>query len=367
MFVPCIPTTRHTTVINKTIVYSDTVLSLKDLGSNLCVTSINGVSEHELEKCLKIIFESNQDVIFNTIQYSKNDKKVYFYTNRAISTSAYKDSKFREYKPITTKTEILEEVKDVLTTPKNKDKECISLYDVIMLNRKLNADYDNVEKKYNQQINSLIKNRFSSSSSVCIHKFDHKNNLLHISFKRYSGNDYDDIYFTKENGDLYVVKSKSCWTSEVFETLSSTLSKMYDDYMLYGVYKDHDRAKNDINAVNSNFLVDISSYGVDIHVKDPKNKYKNEFKLFAASYTNDFSCECNSNTVIEAIKGNEFEIFKNIFVNISDCPIWMQGLLHIKREEQIKEYEKIENARIEKENRKQKRLELVRKIFPFAQ
>lgn len=71
----------NATVVNKTIVYSDTVLPLKDLGSNLKVSTISDVGEYSLERCLKIIFESNPNVVFNTIQYSKNDNKVYFYTN----------------------------------------------------------------------------------------------------------------------------------------------------------------------------------------------------------------------------------------------------------------------------------------------
>ena len=45
MYVPVVPFVPHTTVINKTIVYSDTVLTLKDTGNNLKVTSIENVSE----------------------------------------------------------------------------------------------------------------------------------------------------------------------------------------------------------------------------------------------------------------------------------------------------------------------------------
>ena len=133
MFVPIVPFVPHTTVINKTIVYSDTVLPLKDTGNNLKVTSISDVSEISLESCLKTIFESNPNVIFNTIQYSKNDKKVYFYTNQDITTKAYEESKFTNYKPITSRTEILEEVKNVLLTQNIKDNDCISLYDVLTL------------------------------------------------------------------------------------------------------------------------------------------------------------------------------------------------------------------------------------------
>lgn len=94
MFVP------HRTVINKTIVYSDTVLPLKDKSNNLKVTTISNVEEYSLESCLKTIFESNPNVVFNTIQYSKKDKTVYFYTNQDVTTKTYEESKLSniEYK-----------------------------------------------------------------------------------------------------------------------------------------------------------------------------------------------------------------------------------------------------------------------------
>ena len=68
MFVPCIPTVPRTTIINKTIVYCDTVLSLNDLGENLQVTTVKNVEESEFERCLKTIFNNNPDTTFNTIQ-----------------------------------------------------------------------------------------------------------------------------------------------------------------------------------------------------------------------------------------------------------------------------------------------------------
>ena len=78
MLIPIVPVVPHTTVINKTIEYSDTVLPLNDSGKDLQVNSISNVSEYSLEECLKKIFESNPDIIFNTIQYSRKDNKVYF-------------------------------------------------------------------------------------------------------------------------------------------------------------------------------------------------------------------------------------------------------------------------------------------------
>lgn len=90
MFVPIVRSASHTTVVNKTIAYSDTVLSLKDKGSNLKVTNIKNVSESSLENCLKTNLKSNPNVVFNTIRYSTNDKTVYFYTNQEITIKEFK-------------------------------------------------------------------------------------------------------------------------------------------------------------------------------------------------------------------------------------------------------------------------------------
>lgn len=89
MFVPIIPVLPNTNIVNRNIVYNDTVLSIKELGENIKVSTISDVSEFSLEKCLKIIFESNPDVVFNTIQYSRKNKKVYFYTNKDISINKW--------------------------------------------------------------------------------------------------------------------------------------------------------------------------------------------------------------------------------------------------------------------------------------
>lgn len=374
--VPVVPHTTHTTVVNKTIVYSDTVLPVKDLGNNLKVSTISDVSEYSLERCLQIIFESNPNVVFNTVQYSKNDKKVYFYTNQEITIREYEESKFIKYKPITSSSEILEETKSVLLAEKNNSSDCISLFDVAQLLKKLRHNYDMVEERYKSQFKSIIKNAFGDSSSIVIYDFDYKKKLLRIGFKRWSSGDYDEISFAKQNDDLYIVKSE-CWhDKEVFAALSSGLSKLYDELISFADYKDDANAKYDTKSVNSSFGVDISHYGAGIFVKSQGNSYSNNFKLFSPSYDNKYSIECNSSIVNETFKNKEPEIFKRIFVKIDDCPEWSQAMLYETRQNQLAEERRLEEARqlerqkIEeeiqrREAKKQKRLELKRKIFPF--
>ena len=97
MFIPVVPSSGRTTVINKTIVYSDTVLKLDNLGQNISLTSISNITESDFEKCIKCILSSNEDVIFNTIQYSKKEKKIYFYTNKKINISKWTNRDIKKY------------------------------------------------------------------------------------------------------------------------------------------------------------------------------------------------------------------------------------------------------------------------------
>lgn len=374
MFVPT-PRSSNTTIINKTIVYSDTLLPVKGLGKDLKVSTISDVDEYLLEKCLRIIFESNPNVVFNTIQYSRADKKVYFYTNQEISIKEYEESKFKRYKPITSSSEIVEEIKSILLAEKNNSSDCISLFDIVQLLKKTTYDYERVKKRYQHQFNNIIKNIFGNGGRIIVYDFDYRKKLLKIGFKilslEFRGSsatydplkkDYEEINFAKQNGDLYIVNSKTWYDKKVFAALSSKLSMLYDELISFSDYKNTNYyIPNIIKSVNTNFWIDISVNGVGILVKPLENSYL----LFSRSYSNDYLIECNSSIVIESLKNKESEIFKRIFVKIDDCPEWCQATLYEMRQNQLAEEQRIEEEIKQKEAKKQKKLELKRKIFPF--
>lgn len=350
MYVPIVP---HTTVINKTIVYSDTVLPLKDTGNNLKVTSIENVSESSLESCLKTIFKSNPNVVFNTIQYSKNDKKVYFYTNQEITVKEFEESKYKKHEPIQSQTQILEEAKRIITSDKVENNDCISLYDIATLISQMNYKHKSIKGSFSSQIDYLIKQKFGSSSMVAIYDFDYDKSELSIGFNFFGvGYDFDKITFVKKDEDLYILKSKSFWSKEVLATIGTKLSELYDEFIKFSDYKIE--YNYGVKPVNSNFFVNINSYGVSIFTKSPTNRFMNEFELTFPSYSNQYKYDCNSTIVTSAFRGKENEIFKRIFVRIDDCPEWSQAMLYEIRQKQL-----------EKEYKQQKRLELTRKIFPF--
>lgn len=345
MYIPIVP---HVRIENKKIVYSDTVLPLKSKGNNLKLTRIDNVSEYLLEDCLKTIFESNPDVIFNTVQYSKNDKTVYFYANKEINTTKYKNSKVKKYKPISSSSQILEEVKSILTSEKNLESDCISLYDIAVLMSKTNHKYDNTVKKYEEDIEYL------TNEKIIIYDFDYDYNELMIGVKSY-GKVYKKIIFKKKNGDLYISKAEYNWAKDILESAGTEISKLYDDFLEYKNYKEDNRYG--VKPINSNFLVDISYHGVSICATNKSFNSSNDFELSFPEYydeNHEYKYDCNSTKVMDALKGSEKQIFKRIFVKIDDCPKWMQEKLYKKRQKELA-----------KEEKRAKRLELRRKIFPF--
>lgn len=342
-------------VINKSILYSDTVLPLKDLGNNLNVCSISNVSEYSLDRCLKIIFESNPDVVFNTIQYSESREKVYFYTDKLISTKAWDESKVFKYHPLSNSKEILDEIERLFREEDSKDAECISLYNVSNLFKKYNDEYDNIIKKYCYYFERVLCKEYCDSD-IIVDGFDYKNKEMTISIDLFDRFDFKKMVFSKDNGDLYVSKSESVYSQEILALIGKGLSELYDELIKYSDYFDQCVYNN--RTFNSNFLFDVSSHGVRVYVG--LSYFSREFELSSLSYKNDYDYKCNSLKVLELLQDREDELFKKIFVRIDDCPKWSRQILYQIRQEQLTKEQKLI------EEKRQKRLNLKRILFPWS-
>lgn len=372
----------NTKIVNKNIVYKDTVLPLKELGENIKITSVSDVEEFWLESCLNKIFESNSNVTFNTVQYSKKDKKVYFYTDQNISTKAWDDRNLVSYKPLKNSTSILEEIKRILVTENNFDANCVSLYDVTKLLKKRNYDMEQTEKHYKSLLESKCKSIYHKFRGIVVYGLDYDDNELRFGINFGDGFfDYQDIIFAKNNNDLYLKSDSTEFRSgrKLFLNCSSIIDECYDELIKFKDYKTQFRYG--LKPLNSCFFINISSNGVSLC--NNSFKYQSDFVIGLDSDSEEYSYSCNSNSILEVLRGNEDNVLKKVFVNISDCPKWMQEQLHSLRISQLEEEQRMfeeEQRRLEeermkdlqrqeqeniKERKKQKRLELRNKIFPF--
>ena len=328
MFVPVVPIIPNTTVVNKTIVYSDTVLPLKDKGNNLKISSVD-VSEYEMEYCLKTIFESNPNVTFNTIQYSRADEKIYFYTDKPISTQAWEKSKVIECKPLKNSKEVLEEITKLFSKDKPKTADCIALYDVVKLYKDVENKTNNIEETYQ----SYFKGE--SNFDILIQYFDYEKKQLHIYLN--FCNKYYNITLAKQNGDLYVVESETTFYHELLPSLGKDLAELYDELMKF--YDFNQQCAWGIKPLNSNFSVDIDHHNINIH--DGSLWAIADFELSFDVFDNKYEYNCNSTSVATALQGKEDELFKKIFVKIDDCPEWCRQKLYQIRQKQLKKHHKL--------------------------
>lgn len=326
MFVPVVP---HTTVVNKTIVYSDTVLSLNDKGSNLKITTISNVEEFMLDDCLRIIFESNPSVIFNTVQYSKNDKKVYFYTNKEIDISKYKKINTIEYKPIKNKQDILEEIKRIISLPKVNRYDCVSLNTACEFIFKKRNELKNKENYYKKILDNMIKEKYGHNSGLVVHGFDYETGELSIAFKHF-GSKYYNIDLKIKDEDLYVSSSETYESDDVFRLLYKQLTLLYNEYEKYREF--YEQKTYHERPVNSNFFIDIDFYGVRIYNKEFFNK---DFEIRYPSYSKEYEIECNSAKLMSVIEETQRDILNKIYIEIEKCPKCSRKELYDIRKKQL--------------------------------
>lgn len=326
MFVPVLP---HTTVVNKTIVYSDTVLSLNDKGSNLKITTISNVEEFMLDDCLRIIFESNPSVIFNTIQYSKNDKKVYFYTDKEIDISKYKKISTIEYRPIKNKQDILEEIKRIISLPKVNRYDCVSLNTAYEFILKKRNELKNKENYYKKLLNDMIKEKYGHNSGLVVHGFDYETGELSIAFNHF-GRKYYKIDFKINDEDLYVSSSETYESDNVFRLLYKQLTLLYNEYEKYREF--YEQKTYHERPINSNFFIDIDFYSVRIYNKDCINK---DFEIRYPSYSKEYEIECNSAKLMSVIEETQRDILNKIYIEIEKCPKCSRKELYDIRKKQL--------------------------------
>ncbi len=358
MFIPIIPSVPRVKVVNKTIVYSDTVIKLDSLGKNIKVTSVENVKENDLEKCIKSIFESNEDVTFNTIQYSRKNKKIYFYTDKNIDLSKWLNRDLKEYDRITNREGLLEELEYLYdSSNRPKDEDIISLYDVFMLFSKTYASENRVKGIFTNRIENILKNKISNSIWLYSLNFDYSTRELTL---RYSYLKEDKkIVFSKNGDDVYIVRSDAPRANEVFSCIASVISEAYDELLNFEVFNTFRDGNSCIDVINSDLKASISHSYIDLYNK--KRDYSRDFDISFGVIFDSRHVNCNSSIVLDLVTNNEEKLLKNAFIKIEDCPEWTQDILLETRKKNLEEERRIEEERLNAELKAEK----IRRIKNF--
>lgn len=238
-----------------------------------------------------------------------------------------------EKRELNTQENILYEIKSVLVQEENQDKECVSLYDVTGLIREISNQEELLKEEYKTYFRKILKENGLESRDITIYSFDYEKKQLRIGYQ-YLLDNYDMVTFSKENGELCVVKSDvfPSYQQELVELIGKDLSILYDKYLQYLDFNMQVVGK--INAVNSNLFVRISHNGTSIFVPSDSNVYLNYFNLIFYNW-NKYKYEDNFDKIKEALKGHEDNLFKKLYVRIEDCPEWSREMLYQIRQEQL--------------------------------
>ena len=285
--------------------------------------------------------------IWSAINTSISHNKRVNESNEIIGSSMNRSEKsMTNYNPISSSKEILEELKFILESERNKDENSIAIYDVINLVRSKRSECQSSDRNLYHRISALTGLDYLYFNI----DYDSENRYLIVSYH------CDKMFFIKQNGDLILTGDLGIYGKDILGKCGKEISERYDKFIQdISFYRDY---MNNVQSINSNFKINSDEYSIDI-------KYNNFSILSVLTYENKYEYDCNSNNIISVCRNKEDEIFKKIFVKISDCPEWSQVMLYKIRQNQLAEEQKIEDELKYKEMRKQKRLELTRKIFPF--
>lgn len=328
--------------IPKNIVYADDELEFQIDGKDPKVTKITYLDETSFNDCVSKIIETNPNVNFNMIQYSRKNKVAYFYGNEIANIDGWTGR--REIKKVKDYRKLVLELKRLIVQDNPKNIDEISLYDVLNTIIEERDRIFEVKALFSELI-GLRVHTGRTSLSASLDRFDYDTEEMTISVKDF--NVEKEIVFAKENGDLYVKRSEEhdC-LSYIFQELGDTVSQAIDTY---STFKDFDRQGSyNVKSTNSKFITNIDKYAVNTVWND--GDFTSDIKIKRDTNKDYYNVECNSNEVVKTITKNEDNIYKSVFVKIDDCPEWMHEKLYEKRQEQLK-----------REERKEK----LSKVFPF--
>lgn len=347
------------------ILYSDEIShddTIKKIIGEHKTSSIPNIEEEQLSPILEIIFKSNPGISFKLIEYSKKNKTLVFYTDKELSLKEYfeyykKLPKTFQYKPLISKTDILNEIKDILNSNINTDNNCISLYDVLLLIRHISNDIKNLKNEYKKIFENSIKH---SDGYIII--FDYYKNELTIEYN-IGIRVHRKIKFSKIDNDLFIKDTDYQPDAQEFLVKSgNAVSELYDKLEQYRPFYTQETKKS--KAINSNFSINITNNEIKIYTIAQIHQYDFSIKATNKILNNDFIHSCNSNNILNEIIGQENEIFKRIFIKISNCPEWSQPLLTNIRKKQLEEMRKNDET---KPLKNKKTRTLLKKICPFIQ
>jgi hypothetical protein len=354
MYIPLLlPTPYTVSIIHPDLIYGDVFIDPTDLGKNIKATYISNLGEISLEYCIKTILEENKNTTFHTIQYSKKQRKICFYTNNDLNTEKWQEKEIQPQKPLNTKEEVFETVLNVFDNELIYNQDCASLYEILMIYRNLEKKIKQTHKNISNIIENKLKTYIDKDLYCCVHNFEYDRHILPIHCSTYYSSIWDKYHYQKmENNSIKETKIEGFHDYNILGTVNDEIKELIDFYL--SIKETKTQKKDKIKAINSNLLIDIDKYSIEVYtyenipyyyLKDPA------YKSIFYTYDKNSKHNCVNSNVIEKLSNNEVEFLRKIYIKIDDCPLWIREQLYNKRLHEIierKKQEQLENQPIQK-------------------
>ena len=258
-----------------------------------------------------------------------------------------------------TNLKFLREVKKIITSNESTNINYVSVYLIAELLKEYNNRYNILREDYANEFEYMLKEQIPKTR-VIVYNFNYEINELSIGIYNCLKDEFDKISFAKDNECLVITKSDFDEYQFVFNILYSKLLKLYNELLIFSDYEKTNRFG--IRTIDYDFLVDISLKEINITNNDKC------FNIYSSNDSNEYKCNCynKNNCSLCELNNRQDVIFKHLFVKINDCPEWSQGLLFEQRKKELEKSE-VEVGRFNAINNNiQKKLNFVKKLFPFV-
>ncbi len=376
-----LPNPYTTSIIHEELIYGDVFINPEDLGKNLKTTYISNLGEVSLEYCIKTILEANKDVTFHTIQYSRKQRRICFYTDQALNTSKWQEKELKPPNKINTKEEVTSTILSVFDNEPIYDQDCASVYEILMIYQKLDKQIKAVKDKTEKVIQTILKNRVESDLYCSVHDFDYDNRTLAIHLSSRWSSNWDKYQYHKEpDGTIKEKKLEGYHNYNVIGNVSEQILDLINFYL--SIEETRIQRRNKIKSVNNDLFIDIDRYNIDVYIDKYGGYYMGINPLYKSTfytYSDKIEHSYAYSDIMSKLTNHEMEFLQKIYVKIDDCPSWIREQLYNKRREEIVERQrKYEEEMLQKrqlehqeetieslieDNQPQKKISMFQKLF----
>ena len=216
---------------------------------------------------------------------------------------------------------MIEEINNILKSETNNDY--ISLYKIYKVLENIVLKQEKLRDLSVDKMNRKLKNIYNPNYyldkevKIIMCFFDYDHDELGIILKN-TLNLYEKYYLKKL--DIFkITESKDDFNRKKLDVIMNDLEELYDSYD--EVKKTYKAYYNEINVLNSNFLLNINLNTIDLYLK--KNSLYNLIDIKLFTYSREHFIDAPSN-VQEYIENNFYEILNKAQIKKIDCPSWIK-------------------------------------------